>query len=69
MTHSFVLPILKGTKFIGRLDAKVDRKAGVLMVLSLHSEPNCSLANLDQALSEFAKFNKVENWQAEFKNK
>lgn len=34
----FALPILHGDRFIGKLDAKADRKAGVLRVHAVHEE-------------------------------
>nr|WP_221446997.1 crosslink repair DNA glycosylase YcaQ family protein [Microbacterium thalassium] len=34
----FALPILHGDRFIGKLDAKVDRKAGVLVVHAVHED-------------------------------
>lgn len=34
----FVLPILQGQAFVGRLDAKMDRKTGVLNILNLYLE-------------------------------
>ena len=35
----FVLPILWGTSFLGRMDAKAERKDGVLMARRLMLEP------------------------------
>lgn len=34
----FALPILHGDRFVGKLDAKADRKAGVLRVNALHED-------------------------------
>lgn len=34
----FALPILHGDRFVGKLDAKADRKAGVLRVSALHED-------------------------------
>lgn len=34
----FALPILHGDRFIGKLDAKADRKAGVLHVFAVHED-------------------------------
>lgn len=35
----YVLPVLKGDRFIARFDARVDRDAAVLRVLAMHAEP------------------------------
>ena len=35
----YVLPVLKGDRFIGRFDARVDKDAAVLRVLAMHAEP------------------------------
>jgi uncharacterized protein YcaQ len=35
---SFALPVLHGDRFVGRLDAKADRKAGLLRVHAVHEE-------------------------------
>lgn len=34
----FALPILHGDRFVGKLDAKADRKAGVLRVTAIHED-------------------------------
>jgi uncharacterized protein YcaQ len=43
----YVLPVLKGTRFIGRFDAKADRQASVLRVPAIHMEPGTSPKDLD----------------------
>lgn len=58
----FSLPLLRGDQFIGRIDAKADRKEKVLTVRSLHLEKGCGRkSNLwmeaQSSLSEFALFN------------
>ena len=60
----FALPLLWGDEFVGLLDAKADRAAGVLMVQNLRydgppkKQEKFRLA-LDRALGEFAAFNGV----------
>ncbi|GAB4554617.1 MAG: winged helix-turn-helix domain-containing protein [Anaerolineae bacterium] len=39
----FSLPILHGDQLVGRFDPKLERKAGLLRVKSLHAEPNITL--------------------------
>jgi uncharacterized protein YcaQ len=34
----FALPILHGDRFVGKLDAKADRKQGVLRVFAVHED-------------------------------
>ncbi len=58
----FVLPILVGDTFAGRLDATAERSAGVLRIKTLLLEPSSldsifSRAMLDEALHDFAAFN------------
>lgn len=56
----FVLPLLWGQQFAGRLDAKIDRKNGVLSVRNLHIETEQAdefVAALKSALDEFMVFN------------
>jgi uncharacterized protein YcaQ len=58
----FTLPLLHGERFVGRLNAKADRAAGVLRLESLHWEPGRPAASrpwpeLGAALREFARFN------------
>ena len=38
----FALPILHGDALIGKLDAKVDRKSGVLRVFAIHRDTRWS---------------------------
>ncbi len=40
----FALPILHGDRFVGKLDAKADRKAGVLVVNAIHEDAPFDLA-------------------------
>lgn len=40
----FALPILHGDRFVGKLDAKADRKTGVLMVNAIHEDRPFDLA-------------------------
>lgn len=66
----FCLPILWGEAFLGRLDAKADRKARVLRVLQLLFEPgladaDAALAPLAGRLAEFAAFNGCDNVEIE----
>lgn len=56
----FVLPILQGQEFVGRLDAKIDRKTGHLSVHNLYIESNNAdfvLEHLQPALQAFMRFN------------
>lgn len=56
----FVLPILQGQGFAGRLDAKIDRKTGVLTILNLLIEVDdveSFLHHLKPALQSFMAFN------------
>lgn len=39
----YVYPILEGDRFVGRIEVKADRKAGVLTVLNLWAEPDVPL--------------------------
>lgn len=56
----FVLPLLQGQEFVGRLDAKIDRKTGVLNIVSLFIESKNAesvLNHLKPALIDFMNFN------------
>jgi len=58
----FVLPILWGDRFIGRLDPKVDRKKRVLYIRKIFiedqkSDPDAFLPQLANAVAAFARFN------------
>jgi uncharacterized protein YcaQ len=53
----FVLPVLHGDRFIGRVDPEFDRKQRVLRVHSLHLEPDApaqAKALIEEALRELA---------------
>ena len=61
----FVLPILWGEEFVGRLDAKADRKNKVLVIKSLSFEKGINdygdlHSSLAEKLKDFALFNKCE---------
>jgi hypothetical protein len=58
----FVLPILEGTKLVGRLDPKMERDTGVLRVRAVHWEPGVRVTAprrraLAQALEAYAELN------------
>jgi uncharacterized protein YcaQ len=53
----YVLPVLHGTRFIGRFDAKADREASVLRVPAIHMEPGTNqkdVATVNGELQELA---------------
>ena len=57
----FCLPILRGNRFVARLDAKADRKTGVFHVMNLYLErgvrnSEAFLSALRAELKRFAKF-------------
>lgn len=57
----FCLPVLRGNRFVARLDGKADRKAGVFHVLNLYLESSVKnretfLLALGAELERFAKF-------------
>ena len=58
----YTLPIVYGDRFVGRIEAVPDRKAGILQVNGLWWEPGIRQTKalhsaLERALSRFAKFN------------
>jgi len=57
----FALPVLQGDTFIARMDAKADRKQGVLIVNNLHFESSSLAASdvkkLAGVIRNYAKFN------------
>lgn len=58
----YVLPILYGERFVGRIEADADRKAGVLTVKNIWFEPDVRqtkklLSALEKSIGRFAKFN------------
>ncbi len=61
----FSLPVLKGGRFVGRIDAKAERKEKVLVVKALHGERGAGSkaaiwAEFRQGLRDFAVFNGCE---------
>lgn len=68
----FCLPILWGTTFIGRLDAKADRKKKVFYLRNLVFEPSFNIQQFKEALPTFMEklwsfvhFNKCEKIEVE----
>ena len=66
----FVLPILWGDRFVGRLDSKADRKQKTLIIRNLLFEPGFDsfegfLPDFAVRLFEFARFNRCEKIQLE----
>lgn len=61
----FVLPILWGHTFAGRMDAKVDRKTKTLTIKNLYVETKKAeefIAALRPAIEKFAEFNGAQEW-------
>ena len=61
----YAMPILYGDRLVGRMDPKLDRKNGVLVVNRLQLEPDGVdrrglRASLEKALDEFARWHGVE---------
>ncbi len=65
----FVLPILHGERFIGRIDPKFDRDAGVLRVRGPWWESRCGgredRRRLDRAIDRMATWLGAESWRFE----
>ncbi|MBU2705675.1 YcaQ family DNA glycosylase [Zooshikella marina] len=64
----FCLPILWGDEFVGRLDAKADRKNKILLIYSLYIEyppidTQSFVDSLKSALDAYAEFNQCLSWQ------
>jgi uncharacterized protein len=60
----FTLPILHGDTLVGRIDPKVERKEGRLVIRAAHLEPGVAVdeslvAGLVAALRDFARFHEV----------
>jgi uncharacterized protein YcaQ len=58
----YTLPILEGTKLVGRLDPKMERDTGILRVRRVHWEPGIRVSTtrrraLGQALDAYAELN------------
>ena len=58
----YVLPVLYGDRFIGRIEPKADKKTGILTVHEFWLEPGVRLtkklsARIDQAVQRLAEFN------------
>jgi uncharacterized protein len=54
----FTLPILRGDRFIGRLDCKADRESKILVVHKMHFEAGFKNSEpLGRMIDEFARFN------------
>ena len=57
----YVYPLLEGDRFVGRIEIKADRKAGILRVINLWKEPKIKwtparLAKLDAELARMLRF-------------
>lgn len=68
----YVYPLLEGDRFVGRIEIKADRKAGLLRVLKLWKEPNVKwtsarAAKLDAELARMLRFVRLERliWEVD----
>jgi uncharacterized protein YcaQ len=68
----FCLPLLYGDQFIGRLDAKADRKENILIIRNLHLEGKkygrINPLKYGQALKEFTDLNECDRVEFEKSN-
>lgn len=70
----FCLPILKGGTFLGRIDAKADRKEKLLLAYNLYPEKgqgskSAIWGDSQEILHQFAKFNGCNRVEKSFKTK
>ncbi len=64
----YTMPILYGDRLAGRIDPKLDRASGVLLINILQIEPSARLgkrdrARIDAELDRFAKFHGAKEWR------
>ena len=57
----YVMPLLRGDRFSGRMDSKIDRKTGIYQILALHPEEDARIdaesgAAVAESLLELAQF-------------
>jgi uncharacterized protein YcaQ len=51
----FVMPVLRGDRLVARIDAKLDRKAGMLRVPAVHLEGHATITDIKSIRSELTK--------------
>jgi uncharacterized protein len=59
----FALPILRGDRLVGKLDATADRKAGILRVHAVHRDvgwPATTVAAVDREIGDLARWLQLE---------
>lgn len=59
----YALPILYGDRLVGKLDARADRKAGVLRVAAVHQDvpfSNAMTAAVDREIRDLARWLELE---------